>query len=1363
MADKKKKFLKHLNRKLKTGNLRSIHLNALPGRYVTRLDLSTFNFVKENLANRFIENLLSNSSFSFKLSYDTINLNLLEEEHIHELNFIAKKLNGMYYQNFDNYLEHGIMTFGFGFPLIIKRSKNDPMRIIKAPLIIWNLDIEKSKHKTNEWVIRKDEDNRIALNEVLISYLEQDERVALERIPKGMLEDSVIDFDEVNEICEVVLNQLGHHETLSHVYNIKPCPSLDQVRNLATNIPWINHSGIFGLYKAQKESIISEIDKLIEDCDKYKFEDLKNESYQTSTLSGVKTDPSQEEIVNSITKDLVRIVQGPPGTGKSQSLTAIITNALVNKAKTLVVCEKKTALEVIYNNLCMLGYNKLCAVIDDVTRDRKKIIETVRDVSDNAINSSYIGYDHVPSYRKSLETYESLVRRINGKHSSIFKKIFGDYSWKDVVGKFIAFNRIDIVEDITEKVENGLFEYDYNEYIQLSECISEGNFLFNKIENINHPLQDLHESLFRGPYLNAIKIRIEQELKALKKNTSELIDFVANRVFTFNEFYYSEKPISIFWITFLSIFSKRYSDLKLAKQQFISGFFSLIEQNKSEMKIPFAESFIEEPFDFVKANILCNDFVKKVESLIENMILFKDYFQWQSFYNSKSKKEKSLLLVLAKSKNLDWEGPMNRWFFHSLLLSKEEDSGPFMSNSRDIEALSDIIDELKSEQQKVIRYIWRFEQIKSITMFKEIRGKISSLYNYRRNSEYQRKNSLRFIIHTDFNLFTDFFPVILVNPVVASSIIPLKEGIFELVIFDEASQLRLEDTYSSFVRGKYKVISGDVHQMPPSNYFGRDILLEEDLEEDEPEENSALSVDDPVEMADKESLLQFAEDMEFKKSFLDYHYRSRHPYLIEFSNAAFYGSRLKPMPEKRKYRPIRFVEVNGIYEKNRTNPSEAEAVIDILLNRIKPNKEGQYPSVGIATFNIDQRNLILETIQDKCYLDKSLNIKLEHLRENGLFVKNLENIQGDERDIIIITTTFGMNSSGIFRQNFGPISRIKGYRLLNVIITRAKHQVFICTSIPNSYYLRYKEEIEANGNIGKAVFYAYLAYAKSIEDRDDVSRKGIIRLLENHCQENQTNRSENLIESPFEQEVYEYLIEFIGEERIDIQYEVGGFRIDFVIRSQADNEPIMALECDGKWYHSSEEAYSHDLYRQKTIEELIGLKFYRIFSSNWWPDPEGEILKLTKFLNEIDKNTEAETLGSVLESESFYVEEDLLVLESRIEEVSDSNETRIKIKPIPIETKQKDKKLHAAHNGETKRVDKGVATTKSVVTLKNMIDEKILSVKFTSMKNMVSLTDPVNLTLHTDSPLAKAVINHSVGERVKVNGLEVYYEIIKIN
>lgn len=172
-------LLKYLSKKLQTGNTQSIHLNALPGRYATRLDITNLNIIdnltntkkENNLAFTFLETLLTKPDFSFQISFDKINLNKIDETQQKQLTIFAKRLNSIYYENNDTFLEHGIKTFSFGYPLLIKRDKKDSTKVIKAPLFIWQLELEKSEKSQNTWTIKREDDFGISINEVLISHI----------------------------------------------------------------------------------------------------------------------------------------------------------------------------------------------------------------------------------------------------------------------------------------------------------------------------------------------------------------------------------------------------------------------------------------------------------------------------------------------------------------------------------------------------------------------------------------------------------------------------------------------------------------------------------------------------------------------------------------------------------------------------------------------------------------------------------------------------------------------------------------------------------------------------------------------------------------------------------------------------------------------------------------------------------------------------------------------------------------------------------------------------------------------------------------------------------------------------------------
>lgn len=441
-------------------------------------------------------------------------------------------------------------------------------------------------------------------------------------------------------------------------------------------------------------------------------------------------------------------------------------------------------------------------------------------------------------------------------------------------------------------------------------------------------------------------------------------------------------------------------------------------------------------------------------------------------------------------------------------------------------------------------------------------------------------------------------------------------------MFDEASQLRLEDNLPAILKGQQIIIAGDEHQMPPSNYFSKvfDGSVEDEDEIEEEEENQIRINKDDI-LLSCESLLDFGTELNFQKQHLDFHYRSRHPYLIDFSNYAFYQQRLKPLPNNFEYIPIKYIQVKGTFSEH-TNEAEAEMVLSILDKNINRLPNGKYPSIGIATFNIAQRNLIKSKILERQKFPKfaDFNAKIQELEENGMFVKNLENIQGDERDVIILSTTYGKGKDGRFTQRFGPINHSKGYKLLNVIVTRAKYKLYCCTSIPEEVFMNYNEYLVTEGSNNKrAVLYAYLAYCKAVSNNDSISRSAILSSLA----ENTTNSvgvnplNFRELESPFEEEVYQSLADHFGTDKLIPQLQFAGFRIDIVYDPKLPNKPKIAIECDGAKYHSSREAYLYDRHRQKILERH-GFVFHRIWSTNWWRNHKRETERLIEFITKTE-------------------------------------------------------------------------------------------------------------------------------------------------
>lgn len=447
----------------------------------------------------------------------------------------------------------------------------------------------------------------------------------------------------------------------------------------------------------------------------------------------------------------------------------------------------------------------------------------------------------------------------------------------------------------------------------------------------------------------------------------------------------------------------------------------------------------------------------------------------------------------------------------------------------------------------------------------------------------------------------DLCPVWMASPATVALIFP-REPIFDVVIFDEASQCRLEEAIPVLTRAKRVVIAGDPKQLPPTRFFESAVA---ETEVTEVEDDQDLF---EQQQADTEDLLSAALNLQVNQSYLDVHYRSHHESLIGFSNNHFYRSRLQPIPahpSTRSHKPaIELIRVDGTYKK-RGNPDEADRVVDIvreLLGQKKP------PSIGIACFNLVQRDLILDRLEDAADQDKEFGQHYETARNRqgegsfeGIFVKNLENVQGDERDHMIISTTFGPDPQGKFRRNFGPVGRQGGGRRLNVLVTRARHKIHVLTSIPRTEYRVLPELEDKQSPSGRWLLYAYLNYAEQLAASrtaemqqaaaEEKSDAGFVHELE-------TNQPSSLSRWIADQLADQ------DSQSSDVHWGNEGFCVDVALHHPARaDQRTMGVLCDLHRFTDAPDLVDWELFRTNLLEAK-GWKFQRVFSPSLFRDWE---------------------------------------------------------------------------------------------------------------------------------------------------------------
>lgn len=453
----------------------------------------------------------------------------------------------------------------------------------------------------------------------------------------------------------------------------------------------------------------------------------------------------------------------------------------------------------------------------------------------------------------------------------------------------------------------------------------------------------------------------------------------------------------------------------------------------------------------------------------------------------------------------------------------------------------------------------------------------------------------------------DLRPVWMASPETVAQIFP-RERIFDVVVFDEASQCRLEEALPVLTRAGRVVVAGDPKQLPPTRFFESAIATSDP---DEIESDQDLF---EAQQSEVEDLLAAALGLDVQQSYLDVHYRSRNSDLIAFSNDNFYGRRLQPIPghprHAAKFAPITLYQVNGVYEK-RENEIEAEQVCRIIRDLLK---RANPPSIGVGCFNIAQRDLINEKLEQMAAADASFAKALAAARERRgsgaaehLFVKNLENVQGDERDHIIISTTYGPDPRGRFYRRFGPLAMPGGGRRLNVLVTRARQEVHIVTSIPPEVYRALPPVPPGQTPGGGWLLFAYLKFAEEVGALYRAQRE----LEADGRDEPPEERAAPIIrESAAPSALAAALAYHLAETRgvgSTVHWGNDGFCVDLALAHPERADAVTAgVLCDFSRFHLAPDAVEWDLFRTSVLESQ-GWELVRLWAPVVFRDRQGVV------------------------------------------------------------------------------------------------------------------------------------------------------------
>jgi very-short-patch-repair endonuclease len=1167
-----------------------------------------------------------------------------------------RKFEAVYRKAKENYDEKNIDTcfLADGF---ISWKQLSPGPTPNAPLILHPIKIEPTARGNSDFQVTKSED--AFFNQALVLFLQKEFGVdpSIFEI-EGEISIEAQPVQEILKKVKTVVNgfDLKRERVLGNFSFLKYPMVQDLNRIIDTDT---NHLILMALSGNNNS-----IQKISETGGEMTIEELSELNPVLENLI-FPADSSQHAAISAVLGGRSIVIQGPPGSGKSQTIANLIAEATMHNKKILFVAEKRAAIDAVTERLAEKGLGGL--VLDLHGEPDKKTIAknlfaalkvhglpskishteevalntTKRKLNDRwkwlHENSSVANEDGV-----FLSNYQAILK-LGELRSGLAKEVFSQTSLFITLAENLKVEEKDSIKSsISNLYDFGFFDLEYQE----SEILKEFRNLFDltKAELIVQALSQIQSSLV-SPYWNRICGLFEKAFKVKVKNISDFRDsFEDIRTHTRYLKYFELDNIRTLESLGLSL--KSLSEFRRTRNlSLISGYFSRRKERKElhgQLKTPWGGTDTEllnlislEAKLLTKWDVSINtNDIDEVMAEFEVIVSFVDQLmEWitklQSVFPKQISASSFTFIELQKlvdtylplgnlirvvpniNKHLteisdanltsvlyvlkDFKlNPKEGVDFWELTWLSSQINGAMNTQAswkdvahsltREVEKFRDLdTRHLRSNTTKILAHLTdRYNTLPTVDKALLIReaGKEHSHLPFRKLLD-KIPDSIQMIK-----------PVMAMSPLSVSRLLPCKEGMFDIVIFDEASQIKPEDAITSIYRGKQLVVAGDRFQLPPTNFGEK--TLEEDVRDSSDEDM------DPA-TTGMESILTsaigiFSSERNVKP--LRLHYRSNDERLISWSNFHIYrnaGEELFTFPslDVESHSALRYSYLENVRTQSMSVANEAEIreVKRIVLEHIQKTPE---LSLGVIAFGMrhsirlqDEFN-ILEKENDEFYTWKQSWMD----KREKFFIKNIERVQGDERDAIIISPGYAPNLDGKVPLQFGSLNRQGGERRLNVAASRSKEYMHLVTSMRSA-------DIELTRTKSSSI--ALL--------------RSLLEFMENEGRLVEAEYEFNVPTTPFEEEILTRLS--LAGLTVDCQVGDSGFKIDFAVRDPKTNRYLLAIEADGATYHSSEYARERDYMRQRILENR-GWRFVRIWSTDWWSNPDQEVRRV---LNALSENT----------------------------------------------------------------------------------------------------------------------------------------------
>lgn len=1131
----------------------------------------------------------------------------------------VQKLKELHRESEEIERERGRRELYVGYPFVFGSVADGPSRTtVKAPLILFPVKIDIVDEFTVELTLLKSEKTHI--NRALVFAYAQSKKLNVDSLELEF--DSIEDrFKSVDEVISYLASagikidgQVTKNVLAYSRFKEPDGKNEASLRNAIVLGRFPLSNSIYSDYSMLEKrnlsnNALAELLRIGKVKKEWRWPWEKEPEKSPFTYAIKMLDYAQSEVVRGASESGNMVIYGPPGTGKSQTIVNIIADAITKNKRVLVVSQKKAALDVVYNRLGLVAEKAM--YITDESKEKRFFYERCFDAHNRDVVSDKSDLAALETeYLELEEAIKNEEAKLEGIHRTLTvpRMPFG-ISLAEMYSSSYNFAKNSMEYQVyTSLVGNAeLMSLNYKELRSAMLGISE--------MKLGETYYEFVQSKEKNPLIDQMKVGLDIRTLAEVKDKLEAIQRSKKGLFNLGDFPYFRQALAFYYL--LDDEKKLEKIVKFEADLSGVGFFER-KKKEEEIKASLVDT-LESVKEFTKEyeclnevltpdgylavidNILRGNtsYIKLVYEALDNYIALRDV---NTILTSLDKNKLNILnFAYTTSKNyqnyLDILDKLEIIRIYHEVLHYEETLSDELAHLVDFDNITSRIYKMKEAELEVAIKISRAKSNKEYeALYEGAKNNKDYLYQISKKQKYW---PIRKTMEVYGNFILSLFPCWLLSPENVSSLLPLTKNLFDLVIFDEASQIFIENTIPTIYRGKSIVVAGDDKQLRPSatfmkRYLGHNPELEEDYSV-----QAALEVD---------SLLDLAV-ARYEAKNLTYHYRSRSQELIDFSNAAFYNSGLQVAPNVSKnteISPILRYKVDGRWL-DRRNEVEAAKVVEILKGIFETRKNNE--SIGIITFNSEQQAAIADMIDAEAKVNgefRSTMMLEERRNEDGedksIFIKNLENVQGDERDIIIFSIGYAKNAEGKVYTSFGSLSQDGGENRLNVAITRAKTQVIVVTSIE-------PEELKVDNakNQGPKLLQKYLQYVRAVAER----KPDEINAILGEISKSDAHEDSDFTALVAVEEDMKARLEKLGY-KVDTRLGSRSNRISLAIFDEKSDRYLVGVELDRDALLSSTSTMERDVYKPRFLEAR-GWTILRVWCRDWWLSPQ----KVIKTIREI--------------------------------------------------------------------------------------------------------------------------------------------------